>query len=172
VDRQLLPGAGPDPTFGPVKDRRNKARTVPVDQKVIDAISEHLATYGQGPGGVLFTGAWGGRLGTTSWSGIWRPVAQPLGIPAGDGFHLLRHFYASSLIRTGCSVKEVQARLGNRSGTITLDVYGHLWPSDEDRTRMATAAVFKELEELEGRTRTHGGRTAGPAESEVPGQEG
>ncbi|HKE72155.1 MAG TPA: tyrosine-type recombinase/integrase, partial [Acidimicrobiales bacterium] len=52
-------------------------------------------------------------------------------------FHDLRHFYASALIRKGLSVKVVQARLGHASAVETLDVYGHLWPDDEDRTRQA-----------------------------------
>jgi hypothetical protein len=43
--------------------------------------------------------------------------------------HDLRHFYASLLIRHGASVKTVQARLGHKSATETLDTYGHLWPT-------------------------------------------
>jgi integrase len=51
--------------------------------------------------------------------------------------HDLRHFYASVLIRKGLSVKVVQARLGHASAVETLDMYGHLWPDDEDRTCQA-----------------------------------
>jgi integrase len=50
---------------------------------------------------------------------------------------VLRHFFASSLIRAGASIKQVQEALGHRSATLTLDVYGHLFPGDEDRTRAA-----------------------------------
>jgi len=39
--------------------------------------------------------------------------------------------------RKGLSAKVVQARLGHASAVETLDVYGHLWPDDEDRTRQA-----------------------------------
>lgn len=56
--------------------------------------------------------------------------------------HALRHFYASMLIRSGCSVKVVQARLGHASASETLDTYSHLWPDDEDRTRAAVDGLL------------------------------
>jgi integrase len=34
-------------------------------------------------------------------------------------------------------VKEVQERLGHSSAVMTLDIYSHLWPSDDERTRQA-----------------------------------
>jgi integrase len=54
--------------------------------------------------------------------------------------HDLRHYFASALIRSGASVKVVQARLGHASAKTTLDVYGHLFPDEEDRTRAAIDA--------------------------------
>ncbi len=59
------------------------------------------------------------------------------GLRQGEAFGLTGHVYASALIRKGLSVKVVQARLGHASAVETLDVYGHLWPDDEDRTRQA-----------------------------------
>jgi hypothetical protein len=49
---------------------------------------------------------------------------------------------ASALIRKGLSVKVVQARLGHASAVETLDLCGHLWPDDEDRTRQAVDEVL------------------------------
>lgn len=49
----------------------------------------------------------------------------------------MRHSYASALIEAKESVKVVQNRMGHASAMITLDVYGHLWPDSEDRTRAA-----------------------------------
>jgi integrase len=51
--------------------------------------------------------------------------------------HDLRHFYASTLIRSGASIKVIQARLGHGSAKMTLDVYGHLFRDEDDRTRQA-----------------------------------
>ena len=68
---------------------------------------------------------------------IWCPAARQAGLPDGTGLHLLRHYYASLLIRYGESVKTVQARLGHATAAETLDTYSHLWPDSDDRTREA-----------------------------------
>ena len=49
----------------------------------------------------------------------------------GLRFHDLRHTCASLLIAQGAHPKLIQARLGHSSITITLDRYGHLFPSLE-----------------------------------------
>ena len=70
-------------------------------------------------------------------------VGEPCRIRAGfTGFHALRHYYASLLIRHGESVKTVQARLGHASAVETLDTYSHLWPDSDDRTRDAIDSVL------------------------------
>jgi site-specific recombinase XerD len=69
-------------------------------------------------------------------------VAQAATISSRATPHGLRHFYASTLIRSGASVKVVQARLGHASAKTTLDVYGHLFPDEEDRTRQAIEDAF------------------------------
>lgn len=46
--------------------------------------------------------------------------------------HELRHTAASLMIAKGASIKTVQSQLGHKSGTMTLDQYGHLFPSDLD----------------------------------------
>jgi integrase len=51
--------------------------------------------------------------------------------------HDLRHFYASALIRAGLNPKVVAERLGHANASMTLNVYAHLWPDDEDRSRQA-----------------------------------
>jgi len=143
VDRQLLKcGKDGVPEFGPVKDKRNRPRTIPLPQVVIDALAAHVATFGLGPDGLLFTGPRGGPIRRTTFSDMWREAAGPLGIANGDGFHQLRHFYVSLLIRAGESVKTVQVRLGHASAQMTLDVYAGLWPEDEDRTRIAVDNVL------------------------------
>jgi integrase len=58
-------------------------------------------------------------------------------VPERVGLHALRHFYASALIAHGESVKVVQKRLGHSSAAVTLDIYAHLWPDSDDRTREA-----------------------------------
>jgi integrase len=146
IDRQLLRGAsGPEPAFGPVKDKKNRPRTIPVGQVVLDALAAHLAAYGTGPADLVFSTWAGSRVSHATWSDTWRAVAAPLGIASGEGFHLLRHWYASCLIASGASVKEVQERLGHSSALMTLDIYGHLWEGDDERTRAATDRALAPL---------------------------
>jgi integrase len=55
--------------------------------------------------------------------------------------HNLRHFYASGLIAANCDVVTVQRALGHASASTTLNVYGHLWPDANDRTRRAAGEL-------------------------------
>jgi integrase len=84
----------------------------------------------------------GSPIPQNRFSQTWSRAVRRAGLPAGTRFHDLRHTYASALIASGCSVKVVQAHLGHKSAAITLDVYSHLWPSDDDRSRSAVDAFF------------------------------
>jgi integrase len=56
--------------------------------------------------------------------------------------HDLRHTYASLLIAAGESVKVVSERLGHTNAAMTLNVYSHLFPDSEDKTRKALDDAF------------------------------
>ena len=66
------------------------------------------------------------------------------------GLHTFRHFYASWCINRkedgglGLPAKIVQERLGHSSISMTLDVYGHLFPRGDDTDELAAAerAIF------------------------------
>ena len=49
--------------------------------------------------------------------------------------HGLRHLYARGLTAAGCDVVTVQRALGQAKPSLASDIYSHLWPSAEDRTR-------------------------------------
>jgi integrase len=148
IDRQLLRVGAGAPVFGPVKDKNNRPRTIPLPDFVVDGLSAHVSEFKLGPEGLIFSQANGRAIPRSTFSDVWRKAAGPLGIAKGDGFHLLRHFYASLLIESGQSVKSVRERLGHRSAVITLDVYGHLWPEGEDLTRTAVDVAFEKLRAL------------------------
>lgn len=61
--------------------------------------------------------------------------------------HDLRHFFASGLIASGCDVVTVQRALGHSSPSVTLDIYSHLWPSAEDKTRSASNGIMESVHE-------------------------
>ncbi|HVF31582.1 MAG TPA: tyrosine-type recombinase/integrase, partial [Acidimicrobiales bacterium] len=94
------------------------------------------------PDGLIFTNRHGEMLRRTEFNpAAWQPALKVAGL-SGVGFHDLRHFYASLLIRHGESVKVVQRRLGHSTAGQTLDTYGPLWPDSDDLTRAAVDDVL------------------------------
>jgi integrase len=77
------------------------------------------------------------------------PVRDENGIPATkpkySGLHVLRHFFASWCINRKndggleLPAKVVQERLGHASITMTLDIYGHLFPRGDDAAELGLA---------------------------------
>ncbi|WP_225855253.1 tyrosine-type recombinase/integrase [Micromonospora noduli] len=72
---------------------------------------------------------------------MWAPARLAAGLPESTN-HDLRHVYASALIRAGLNPKVVAARLGHADASMTLRVYAHLWPDDEDRSRRGIDDLF------------------------------
>jgi len=143
VDQQLVLLPRKDPFLAPPKTAASH-RTVPLPAVVVSALAQHIGDYPvTHPDGLIFTDGHGQPLRRTSFSGeVWRPAVATAGAPAGTGFHALRHYYASLLIRHGESVKTVQTRLGHATAAETLDTYSHLWPDSDDRTREAIDTVL------------------------------
>lgn len=129
-----------DGTLGPLKSKRAR-RVVPVGQVVIEALAAHLAAYpSDGP---LFVDEIGEPLLYRRWRSLAEAAASDAGVDVTA--HRLRHFYASALIQAGASVKQVQERLGHSSPVITLELYTHLWPGEEDQTRAAIDSALAAL---------------------------
>lgn len=88
----------------------------------------------------------------------WRRIREEARL--GDEFtlHALRHTFASNLIASGCDVVTVQRALGHSTPSITLNVYSHLWPTAEDKTRAATAAFMASVADCADPVRTEPGK--------------
>ena len=94
---------------------------------------------GEGEGRV-FTTPGGARIHNSNFiSRTFKPATGRLGLDLTP--HDLRHTCASLLISQGASVKLVQRYLGHADATMTLNVYGHLFPND-------LAEVTKKLDEV------------------------
>lgn len=115
---------------------RSSVRTVPVGRVVVDELAAHLAAYPAADDGSIFTDDRGRALTYEAWKPIWR-AAKPV-----CKTHDLRHYAASALIAGGASVKQVQMILGHASAAVTLGVYAHLWPGDDDRARAILDAAL------------------------------
>jgi integrase len=141
VDRQLVTISGRPPFLAPPKTAAS-VRSIPVPTVVVDALAAHLAEHPPLEDGFMFVTDAGRPIRRTAFGDVWRAAVKAAGAPTGTGFHELRHYYASLLIRHGESVKVVQARLGHASASETLDTYSHLWPDSDDRTRAAVDSVL------------------------------
>lgn len=133
VERQRLQSGDIGPTKTP-----KSTRTVPLGQIVIDELAAHLAAHGVTNS--LFTWEDGRPLTYSQWKRVWRAALHSTGLDLDT--HSLRHFTASALIAGGASVKQVQTVLGHSSAAITLKVYAHLRPGDEDRVRAVMDAAL------------------------------
>jgi integrase len=152
VDRQLGRTSRSDAvTFGPPKTAAS-TRTVPVAQVVLDAIREHVDTFGHHESGVIFTTEIGSPLTTSTLHAAWRQAAHQVGTDATP--HSLRHYFASVQIRAGQSIKVLQALLGHKSAVETWDTYGHLMGDEDERTR---SAIEEELGNIADYLRTSRG---------------
>jgi integrase len=83
---------------------------------------------------------------------VWRGAFRAAGVEyrsRADGMHALRHFYASTLLAHGVSIKELADYLGHSDPGFTLRTYTHLVPSSYERARLAVDGVFG-LESADG----------------------
>ena len=117
--------------WGPTKT--GERRTVPLPRFLAEQLGAYLADRRHSPADLVFTHA--GRraaAGLQVGRAVLPPGGRRGGLPESLRVHDLRHTAASLAIRENASVKIVQAMLGHRSATQTLDRYGRLYPSDLD----------------------------------------
>lgn len=93
---------------------------------------------------IVFPSSTGRLLSSSMWAYMWSAAAEKAGIPDGEGFHSLRHYFATAMIFGGANVKTVQLALGHSKPSVTLDTYTGLWPGEEQRTRHLLDAALGE----------------------------
>lgn len=86
----------------------------------------------------------GAPLNPNSLSTEWRRVVRALGLPKVS-LHAWRHTHASQLIASGMDVLTISRRLGHGSPTVTLNVYGHLFSSSDDRAAAVFEGAFRDV---------------------------
>jgi integrase len=101
---------------------------------------------------LVFPDTQGGPMrGTNVRRRWWAQAVEAAGIhPRKDGdkivydfkLHELRHTAASLAIQAGANIKALQNMLGHESAGLTLDRYGHLYPSDVDAVGVAINALL------------------------------
>ena len=74
----------------------------------------------------------GDYMNANNFSRWWRTFANTSGF-TGLKFHELRYTQASQLVASGMDVKTVQHRLGHSSATLTMNLYAHALPENDDK---------------------------------------
>jgi integrase len=150
VHQQLTVVSGRSPYLAPPKTKTS-SRTVELPEIAGVVLAQHLERFPAIPvvldddtdprrparraARLVLPNERGEPVHRASWSHVWIPAVAAAGLPPGFGLHGLRHFFATSLIHAGSSVKTVQIALGHSSPTVTLNTYVGQWPEAVDRTR-------------------------------------
>jgi integrase len=112
--------------IGSLKSETSR-RDVPMAPIAVAALKEWKLACP--PGSLVFPGR-GGRV-----------VSHETLRSALGRLHRYRHFFASWLIDQGFGPKRVQVLMGHSSIKITFDVYGHLFPQEDDHDRFAAGEL-------------------------------
>ncbi|MHB8263124.1 MAG: tyrosine-type recombinase/integrase [Acidimicrobiales bacterium] len=132
IDGQLI--------FGETKTYHQRRVSVP--KSLMAQLIKHLDTIPDNPDQLVFTNLSGGPL-RHAWfyKFHFKPATICIGVP-DLRFHDLRHTCASLLIAQGVHPRVIQSRLDHSSITVTMDVYGHLFPSvDESASDLLDVAI-------------------------------
>ena len=131
----------------------SKERDVPLPESVSLRLAAHIAAHTptsvtlpwREPGGrderaiLLFTTGRATACNRNTFNQAWRGALGAAGMPAerGNGFHALRHYFASVLLADGVDIRALSEYLGHHDPGFTLRTYTHLMPSAPDRMRAA-----------------------------------
>jgi integrase len=112
-------------------------RTVPLSAQLVSMLKAHkIKSRFSKPEGLIFTNSHGYHIGHDN-------LVKRRFLPLFDvtkiarfNWHGLRHFAVSTWIEAGLAPKTVQTFAGHASLQVTMDRYGHLFPSDDHRRAM------------------------------------
>ncbi len=116
--------------FGSTKT--HSRRMVVIPDFLRELLAEHLLRrVDDDPEALVFTSPQGQPLRSSNFRRrIWGPAVERAGLPRTLRIHDLRHTCASLLIAQDAHPKVAQAHLGHSSISVTMDRYGHLFPSN------------------------------------------
>lgn len=122
VKGQILPPTPPKTHAG--------RRSLDLPAALCEMLDEQLAERAQpGPSGLVFVNSVGKTPHASSFaSQVWGRARRRTGLE-GVRWHDLRHTAVAMAIKQGAHPNAIKERMGHSSITVTLDRYGHLFPS-------------------------------------------
>ena len=151
---ESLAEVGGDLHFGPTKNYRNRVVTLP--KFLREMLNHQLVTYAAPePEALLFTARNGSPMRNSNFSSnVWRPAVEAAGLPEGLRVHDLRHTAVAILISQGVHPEAIKRFLGHSSIMVTMDIYGHLFPSEQEALAQALDDAFAQSQTDKRRTKT------------------
>jgi integrase len=127
---------------GPTKNR--KERTVRIGPEIRDMLAVHLERFGtpKDPESYVFRTGSGGPVAHGNFRHrIFEPATKRAKLVPPPTPHDLRHTAVALAIQAGAHPKAIQEMCGHSSITVSLDVYGSLFPTQQDALAAAVSAT-------------------------------
>lgn len=162
IERQLERPNGNGITFSAPKTRAGR-RTIYLDNTTINTLRAHydrqqidrLAPKGSWTEtGLIFCTSNGTPIHPRNLLRDFKLLLRDAGLPS-IRFHDLRHTSASLLLNNGYSPLVVSKRLGHARTSITMDIYGHLHPSEEIEAAQKIGELITPISVAPGCTTLH-----------------
>ncbi|MFN0027366.1 MAG: tyrosine-type recombinase/integrase [Acidimicrobiales bacterium] len=139
--------------FGATKNHLR--RTVRLPRFLADELGAYLNGRPSQPQDLVFTAPDGGPLRhNLFYRRTFKPAAAAAGLPDELRFHDLRHTCAALLIAGGAHPRAIMERLGHSTITVTLNTYGHLFPTLDAALADGLDATYRESVASAARTPT------------------
>lgn len=131
------------------KSERSR-RVVALDRGTVHVLLEHkracertaeLFEHALSASDFMFAKSDGQPWEPDAYSRAWRAVCKRLGLP-GLRFHDLRHSAASLLLASGIAPHVVSERLGHAKVSFTMQVYGHVLPTQQAEAAERLAGIL------------------------------
>ena len=151
---ESLAEVGGELHFGPTKNYRNRVVTLP--KFLREMLNHQLVIYAAPEAEALvFTASNGSPMRNSNFSSnVWRPAVRAAGLPEDLRVHDLRHTAVAILISQGVHPEAIKRFLGHSSIMVTMDIYGHLFPSEQEALADALDDAFAQSQTDKRRTKT------------------
>ena len=139
--------------FGPTKNYR--ARTIVMPSFMREMLNDHIVSFGgPDPEGLVFSVPGGAPMRNSNFSRrVWKPAIRQADLPSELRVHDLRHTAVALLISRGAHPEAIKRYMGHSSITVTMDVYGHLFPSAADDLAGALDELYRQSQTDKIRTK-------------------
>lgn len=118
-------------------------RQVAIPEFLATELKRHMDRFHSTSDGRIFSTEVGGLVCHVVLLKRLHSAARRAGIVPAPRFHDLRHSAAAIMIGQGAHPKLIQAQLGHANISITLDVYGHLFPSLAEEMAAKMDSIFR-----------------------------